>query len=89
MAALKGFAPSESRRGGRLGIDHPETSKTLAALNLVGEPVADLRRFSNRLQLEADAWLRRGGGAERGRISKGDANRLLWLQLAKLAGGAR
>lgn len=88
MSQQEGQRSPETRRGGRLTIDHPETSKTLATLNLAGEPVADLRRFSNRLQLEADAW-RRGGFAERGRISKGDANRLLRLQLAKLAGGAR
>lgn len=88
MPQLEGVRSPETRRGGRLSIDHPETSKTLAALNLAGEPVADLRRFSNRLQLEADAW-RRGKCVERGRISKGDANRLLRLQLAKLAGGGR
>lgn len=78
-------------RGGRkpvLRLSDPRTEKCLAALDLSGVNLPDLREFSNRLLRESDAWERRGGGAERGRISKGDANRLLRLQLAKLAGGA-
>ena len=81
MAALMGFADPETRRGGRLSIDHPVTTKTLAALSLVDADLADFRRFSNRLALDADAWMRRGGSTERGRIGKREANRLLELAL--------
>lgn len=78
MAALKGFADPETRRGGRLCIDHPVTTKTLAALSLAEPDLAEIRQFSNRLAREADAWMRRGGFSERSRIRKADANRMFY-----------
>ncbi|MCT2559245.1 hypothetical protein N0B51_09635 [Tsuneonella sp. YG55] len=49
----------------------------MAALDLSGLDVTELSRFSNRLHREADAWMRRGGFGERGRITRRDAD-LIW-----------
>lgn len=78
MVALERNAPPE-RRGDRhtLSVDDPRTKSCLAALDLSGVDVADLRGFSNSLHRAADAWLRSGGFGERGRISKLDAE-LMW-----------
>lgn len=76
MADLGRDAPPERREGrNRLSVDDPRTKKCLAALDLSGLDVTELSRFSNRLHREADAWMRRGGFGERGRISKLDAHR--------------
>lgn len=69
MAALE-RPKGQKRTEGRLGIDDPRTKSCLAALDLEGVDVAGLRYFSNTLHRDADAWLRRGGFADRGRIDK-------------------
>jgi hypothetical protein len=61
----------------------------LAALDLSGVDVAGLRQFSNRLYRDADAWARRGGFSQRGRLDKRDAGLILKHELAKLKDGAR
>lgn len=77
MAALTGLADPKTRRGGRLSIDHPMTTKTLAALSLVDVNMADLRSFSNALHRDTDSFLRGRGFSHRGRITKRDAEHLL------------
>ena len=72
-----------------LRLDHPRTKSLLATLDLDGPGVADLCGFTNRLQRDADAWMRRGGFGERGRITKSDARWLLKHELSKLEGGAK
>lgn len=85
MADHNGERALKTRRGGRLGIDHPVTIKALAALSLADDELAQFRPFSNRLACDADAWARRGGFGERGRITKADAHR----QFVAAFGGAR
>lgn len=88
MAALT-RPEGHKRVEGRLGIDDPRTKSCLAALDPASADLGDLARFSNKLHRDADAWLRRRGGfAERGRISRRDADRVLKWELAKLDGGA-
>lgn len=78
MGDLGRDAPPERREGrNRLSVDDPRTKKCLAALDLSGLNVTELSRFSNRLHRDADAWMRRGGFAERGRITRRDAD-LIW-----------
>jgi hypothetical protein len=59
-----------------LSIRHPRVVKALAGINIDPETLPHAERFGNRLARDADAWIRAGGFAERGRISKGDAHRL-------------
>lgn len=81
-------APSahERREGrARLTVRDPRTEKTLAGLNLGGANIEELRTFGNRLQREADAWMRRGGFSERTpRLRKQDAERALRSALRNL-----
>lgn len=77
MADHNGERALITRRGGRLGIDHPVTIKALAALSLADNELARLRPFSNRLAADAQRWMARGGFGDRGRITRRDAD-LIW-----------
>lgn len=83
-------APSaHKRREGRarLTVRDPRTEKTLAGLNLGSANLEELRTFGNRLQREADAWMRRGGFSDRTpRLRKRDAERALRAALRDLVG---
>ena len=85
MAALN-WPDGLKRVGGSrtLTVDHPQTKQALAALDLVGVDVAELRYWSNTLHRTADAWSRGRGFSDRGRISKSDAGRM--LKMAKIGG---
>ena len=76
MAALEGDGLKRVGGSRTLTVDHPQTKQALAALNLVGVDIAELRRFSNRLHSLADAWARGPGFSHRGLITKGDAHRM-------------
>ena len=83
MLHLEGNRTPEMRRGReRLTARHPRIEQALASLALDDFDIADTRRFGNDLQAHADAWLRRKGPSEQGRISKQDANRLLALAMS-------
>lgn len=88
MRLEKASSALERREGrARLTVRDPRTEKTLAGLNLGGANVEELRTFGNRLQREADAWMRRGGFTERSpRLRKQDAERALRAALRDLAG---
>lgn len=81
-------APSahERREGrARLTVRDPRTEKTLAGINLGGVNLEELRTFGNRLQREADAWMRRGGFSERSpRLRKWEAESALKAAIREL-----
>lgn len=76
----------ERREGrARLTVRDPRTEKALAGINLGGVNVEELRTFGNRLQREADAWMRRGGFSDRTpSLRKQDADRALRAALRDL-----
>lgn len=88
MEAARGLSSPERREGRtRLSVRDPRTEKCLAGLNLSGVNVEEVRTFGNRLQREADAWMRQGGFTERSpRLRKWEAEHALKAELRKLAG---
>jgi membrane-bound lytic murein transglycosylase MltF len=86
---LERASSAPDRREGRvrLSVRDPRTEKTLAGLNLGETNVEDLRSLCNRLQRDADAWMRRGGFSDRApRLRKQDADRALRAALRNLEG---
>lgn len=88
MDAARGSSSPERREGrARLSVRDPRTENCLAGLNLGGVNVEEVRTFGNRLQRDADAWMRRGGFSERSpRLRKWEADQALKAELRKLAG---
>lgn len=88
MEAAKGSSALERREGrARLSVRDPRTETCLAALNLSGVNVEEIRSFGNRLQRDADAWMRRGGFTDRSpRLRKQDAEHALRAALRNIAG---
>jgi hypothetical protein len=90
MRFARGSSSPEGREGrARLSVRDPRTEKSLAGLNLVDVNVEELRTFGNRIQREADAWMRRGGFTERTpRLRKQDADHALRAALREMGGAS-
>lgn len=92
MRSQEGLRGPETRRGGdarrKLCIDHPETTSTLAKLNIEQEHVAETARFGNAMFAAKRLWeMGKPNQLASHRITKGEAARLLRVQLNALAKG--
>ena len=92
MLADAGNRPRERRLGGKtdrqtIRFNHPETKKTLAGIDLSSADVASVTAFANKMNCALDAWRRRIVPAERGRIDRRQAERLLHVGFAMMAKG--
>lgn len=75
MRVTEGDRTPEMRRGReRLTVHHPRIEKDLASHVIDPDNVAEVRRFGNRVQAEADRWMLRGGFSDNRRITKADAH---------------
>lgn len=75
---------SEKREGrDRLTVRDPLVGNALAGKNLDDINIGDVTKWGNRLAADARAWLSRGGFADRGRITQGDAHRMFVMAFSR------
>lgn len=92
MVDQERFRDRETRRGGdarrKLSINHPETTSTLAKLNIEEEHLAETARFGNAMFAAKRLWeMSKPNQLASHRITKGEAARLLRVQINALAKG--
>lgn len=92
MTVQNGSRIPEMRRGGdarrKLSINHPETTSTLAKLNIEEQYLAETARFGNAMFAAKRLWeMGKPNQLASHRITKGEAARLLRVQINALAKG--
>lgn len=78
MGTIKGASHPEKMRTGRdrLTVRDPLVQSALAAIDIPGTDIDGVMRCGNRLAAAARLWVARGGYAERGRVTRADAERM-------------
>ncbi|WP_156500664.1 hypothetical protein [Croceicoccus bisphenolivorans] len=88
MVGQKGACSPEKQKGRpRLCVNDPLVISAVAAIDFEGFNITETKAWGNKLASAARLWMQRGGFGQRGRISKGDAHRMLRRELAALSAG--